>query len=570
MRSIQRLDAYVLAACCALLGCPALPDGPRYLGAGNETPQHGGTLTLWEENRVRTLDPHIAFDEVSGELIQMLFDTLYSYDSEMKLVPTLATALPEISEDGKIFHVRLREGVRFHHGRELRASDVVWTLERVLDPDLHSAGASYYTSIAGADEFRQGKADHVRGLRVVGPYEVAIELTKADQSFVHVLAMRFACPMAREMVEGPNADPARRPSGTGPFRLSSWEAGVRIVLTRNPTYHEAGLPYLDRIVFEEAVDKEPAFLRFRNSEVDVATRLSPVDTNYLLKGGWKPYTARSARADVYALGMNVEMPPFDNVHVRRAVAFAIDRERWAKARNYNMRPTGQMLPPVVEGYDAQLPNLQRFDLARAKEEMKLAGYPNGLPEPVTIWATATESMRRYLALAQADLEKIGITLSPKLVSFPVYLQETGKPKTAQMLGLGWIMDYPDPSNFLAVVSSRTKAPFNSSNRAFYSDPWLDAHLERALVERDHTKRIAMYREANDFVAREAPWAFFCNSQVLQAWQPYVHGFRPHPAYGLPVKRAWLDLPRKRVAEVRQRQAFAEQRVAALLPFGGTR
>jgi ABC-type transport system substrate-binding protein len=566
MRSIRRLDACLVTLCWLLFGCPALPDGPRYLGAGHDTPQHGGTLTFWEENRVRTLDPHIAFDEVSGVLMQMLFDTLYKYEPDMKLVPELAAAMPEISEDGKTFRIRLREGVRFHHGRELRASDVVWTLERVLSPKLRSAGASYYTSIAGASEFRRGEAAHVRGLQVLGPYEVAIELTKPDQSFVHVLAMRFACPMAREMVEGEGRDPARRPSGTGPFRLVSWEAGVRIVLARNPTYHRKGLPYLDQIVIEEDVKKEPAFLRFRNGEVDLASRIGPADTSYLLNGAWKPYTARSPRADVYGIGMNVEMAPFDNVHVRRAVAFAIDRERWAKARNYNMRPTGQLLPPAIEGYDPNLPNRQYFDLARAKREMQLAGYPNGLPEPVTIWGTASETMRRYLALAQSDLEKIGIRLNLKLVSFPVYLQETGKPKTAQMLGLGWVMDYPDPSNFLDVLSSRTKAPQNSSNRAFYSDPALDALLERARVERDHTKRIAMYREANDFVAREAPWAFFCNQQTLQAWQPHVRNFRPHPAYWLRVNDVWLDLPKKRVAQVHSREAVAK-RFAALVPFG---
>jgi ABC-type transport system substrate-binding protein len=523
---------------------------------------------MWEENRVRSLDPHIAFDEVSAVVMQMLFDALYRYESDMTLVPQLAAALPEISEDGKTFRIRLREGVRFHHGRELRASDVVWTLERVLSPQLRSAGASYYTSIAGANEYRRGQAAHVRGLRATGPYELEIELTKPDQSFVHVLAMRFACPLAREMIEREGIDPARQPFGTGPFRLRSWEPGVRIVMVRNPTYHRAGQPYLDRIVLEEAVDKQTAFLRFRNGELDIAGRVSPVDTNYLLSGRWKPFTARTARADVYALGMNVEMPPFDNVHVRRAVAFAIDRERWAKARNYNIRPTGQMLPPAIAGYDPNLPHVQKFDLARAKQEMKLAGYPNGLPEPVTIWGTASETMRLYLALAQADLEKIGISLNLKLVSFPVYLQETGKPKTAQMLGLGWVMDYPDPSNFLAVLSSRTKTTHNSSNRAFYADPALDELLERALVERDPQKRVAMYREANDFVAKEAPWAFFCNQQTLEAWQPYVRGYRPHPGYWLHVNEVWLDLPRKRIAQVMRRDALAGQHFAALAPFGG--
>jgi peptide/nickel transport system substrate-binding protein len=275
--------------------------------------------------------------------------------------------------------------------------------------------------------------------------------------------------------------------------------------------------------------------------------------------------ALSPRADVYAIGMNAEIPPFDNVHVRRAVAFAIDRERWVKARNYSLNPTGQMLPPSVAGYDAALPNLQRFDLARAKEEMRLAGYPDGIPEPVTMWGTESATMRAYAELLQADLKKIGISVRFKLVTFPVYLEKTATRKTAQILYLGWVMDYPDASNFLELLSSKATRDTESGNRVFYTNPWLDDQLARALVEPDPKKRVAMYREANDFVAREAPWAFFANSMAPQAWQPYVKGYRPHPAYWMPVRDVWLDLPRRRIAR-RTSDAGPLARAAALLPF----
>jgi len=249
--------------------------------------------------------------------------------------------------------------------------------------------------------------------------------------------------------------------------------------------------------------------------------------------------------------MNTEMPPFDNVHVRRAVAFAIDRERWSKARNYALHPTGQLLPPSVAGFDENLPNQQRFDLAKAKQEMQLAGFPNGLPAPVTLWGGDSATMRAYGELLQSDLGKIGIKLNFKFVNFPIYLEETGRRKRAQMMYGGWVMDFPDPSNFLGLMTSSTKSDTNSYNRAFYSDPWLDKQLDDALVERDPLKRVAMYREANDFVAREAPWAFFANQQVPQAWQPYVKGYRPHPAYWIPVNEVWLDLPKRRATPAAQ-------------------
>jgi peptide/nickel transport system substrate-binding protein len=197
--------------------------------------------------------------------------------------------------------------------------------------------------------------------------------------------------------------------------------------------------------------------------------------------------------------------------------------------------------------------------------MKLAGYANGLPDPVTLWSSDTPTGRVYGELAQADLAKIGIQLRLKPVSFPVYLEETGKPKTAQMVGGGWVMDFPDASNFLNLVSSTTKAPHDSSNRSFYSDPWLDDLLDRALVERDPQKRVEMYRQANDFVADQAPWAIYCSTQGSQAWQPYVKGYRPHPVYEMGIDEVWLDLPRRRVA---QRSTLRSKVFAALAPWEG--
>ena len=504
---------------------------------------------LWEEARVRMLDPHVAFDVVSGVILELVYESLYVYDHDMALVPQLAERLPDISQDGRTFTVPLRKGVRFHNGREVTAEDVVWSFERMLSAELYSPGVPYYLAIQGLAEYRAGKAEHVEGLSARDRYTVRIQLERADQSFVHTLAMRFAAPVPREEVARLGAQFKRRPVGTGPFRLVSWDPGVRIVLERNSRYYKKGRPYLDRIVFEEGLKRDTAFLRFRNGEVDIMPRMTPADRMQIEKPAFEPFMEAVARQDISGIFMNAELAPFDNVHIRRAVALAIDRERWARARNFDVRPTGQIIPPGIPGYDPKLPHRQRFDLKRAREEMKLAGAEGGLKEAVTLWIGDSPTGRVYGELAQADLKKIGIQLKLKPVSFPVYLEETGKPKTAQMTAGGWVMDFPDASNVLSLVSSSTLAERDSSNRSFYAHPKLDALLDAALVERDPERRTAMYHEANDFVADQAPWAFFANSQAAQAWQPYVKNYRPHPLYWLPVSEAWLDLPKKRVASV---------------------
>jgi oligopeptide transport system substrate-binding protein len=572
MRSTRRLEPTcigLLLLSCFLLGCPELPDGPRYQGADVPGPRRGGTLMLSEQQRVRSLDPHVAFDVVSGSVIEMIFDRLYDYDAEMHLRPRLAAALPATSGDGKSLRIHLRQGVRFQNGREVTAEDVVWSLERMLNPHTHSPGATFFRSIVGFDDYRAGKTDHLAGLRVWDRYELEVALSEADQTFVELLAMNFAAPIPREVVAAHGLDFGKHPVGTGPFRLISWDPGVRLVLERNRHY-QPGLPYLDRIVFEEAIAMETAFLRFRNAEVDVVTRVSPADRAVLRHSRkWAPYYDASPSIDIWGLVMNCELPPFDNVHVRRAVAFAIDRERWVKVRSGNLQPAGQMIPPQLMGHDPNLPHEQRFDLARAKQEMALAGLPQGLSKPVTLWIPESATARIYAELAQADLSKIGIPAEIKGTTFPIFLESQGTAKTVQVGIGGWTMDYPDPSTFLGLLHSRARAPQASINRAFYSNPELDSLLDRARVEPALEQRRALYERANDLVAHDAPWAFFGNNLAPQAWQPYVKNYRPHPVYWLPVNEVWLDLPRRRLDQLAQALAPFPQ-PPTLAGHGGVR
>lgn len=565
MRSTPRRDALLGALLsCMASACPALPDGPRFEGRGDATPRRGGTLMVWEESRVRMLDPHVAHDVTSGILLGLLFDSLYSYDQDMKLVPAIASAPPVVSEDGCTVTVPIRRGARFHNGRVLTARDVLWSFERMLHPDLQSPGAPYYREIVGLAAYQRRQTAHIAGLSAPDDQTFRIQLQRPDQSFAHTLALRFTAPMPREEVERKGADVRRRPVGQGPFRLVSWDGGVRLVLERHRHYWDRQRPYIDKVVFEEALKRDTAFMRFRNGEVDIVPRMSPADSMLTRSGRWKPYSALVPQADVWGIVMNTQLAPFDNVHLRRAVAFAIDRERWSRARNGMIRPTGQLLPPRIMGHDPALQHMQRLDLARARREMRLAGHPDGLREPVTLWTSDGSNSRTYIELLQADLAKIGVEVVPKQVSFPVYLEETGKPKTAQIMSAGWNMDYPDPSNLFSLVSAAAISEHDSMNRSFFSEPGLDKLLDAALVERDPVRRGAMYREANERVSEAAPWAFFGNSQISQAWQPYVKGYRPHPTYWMPLRDVWLDLPRRRIAGLLQTDR--QRRLAGMLPL----
>ncbi len=566
MRLILRASLHVCMV-ALLSGCPAPPNGPRFLGAGHSAPQYGGTFVFHHESAVRGLDPHMAFDELSFIAIKLLFDGLLEYDHEAHLIPQLAEALPEVSSDGKVFTFRLRKGVFFHNGQPVTTEDIRGSMHHMLSPNVGSPGFTFYAQLDGIDDYRSGKADTIRGIRVLDDYTIEFHLKAPDQTFLNAMAMTFAYPIPREFYKNHSQSIAFKPVGTGPFTLESWEQGVRLVFKKNSRYWDPKKPYVNRIVFLENLTRDAAIMRFRTGEIDHAHRFSPADYLYFIQSkAWKPYQIQDAEINIWGVTMNCGMPPFTNVHVRRAVSFALDREGWSRARNNRLRATGQPVPPGLLGYDPQLKGRQVYNLARAKEEMKLAGYPHGIAQEIDLWIGPGSTGRFYGELTQQDLAKIGIKIRLKPVSFPVYIEESGKPGRVPLMISGWSQDFPDPSDFLDILfHSRAIHEHDSENRSFYSNPKFDMLLDRARIEQDVQKRHQLYVKAQEIIVYDAPWAFMWNDLRFEAWQPYVKGYRPHPVWSQYVRDVWLDLPKQRIAQTSTR-LLNDLRWAVRLPM----
>ncbi len=533
-------------------GCPEAPQGPRYRGAGHETRQNGGTVIIAHESTVDTLDVHVGWNELATMAVRLCMDGLLDYDQEARLVPSLAAEMPQVSEDGKTFRFRLREGVRFHttealpRGRELVAEDVAWSIRRLLHPDTGSPGFSFFTKIVGGQAFHDGQRDDVPGIRVTGTHSLEFELTEPDQTFLNALALPFSYPQAREHFEHWGEDAGKHCTGTGPYQLAGWERGVQLEYRRFDGYWNAR-PGPDRLIYMESLDRRVASLRFRNGEIAAIHRQNTAD--YVFYGEaelWDPYREKNPMSNMWGLVMNTELEPFDDVHVRRAVAFAIDREGWARARGDRLRPLGQLIPETLPGHIENLEGAHTFDLAKARQEMRLAGHPDGLDEEITLVLGDGDVARIYGELVQSDLSRIGIRVSLRMLSFAAYLQETGTRNRAQMVLAGWNMDFPDPANFYEpLLHSNAISDTRSQNRAFYSNPALDAILDEARAETDRTRRADLYHQAARVVVDDAPWAFVFSDVKMELWQPYVRGYDPHPVWSQDYRNLWLDLPRER-------------------------
>jgi len=534
-------------------GCPEAPQGPRYRGAGAETRHGGGTVVIQHESTVDTLDPHKGWNELATMGVRFCMDGLLDYDHDAQLVPMLAAEMPEVSEDGKTFRFRLREGVRFHAtealpgGRELVADDIRWSLKRLLDRDTGSAGYSFYTKIVGAEAFHAGEREDIPGIRVIDDHTIEFELTDPDQTFLNALAMPFAYPQAHEHYEHHGEDAGKHCTGTGPYVLETWERGVQLEYRRFDDYWDAK-PSPERLIYMENIGRRVASLRFRNGEIAAIHRQNTADYVFYKESElWTPYSVEKPMSNMWGLTMNTELEPFTNVHIRRAVAFAIDREGWSRARGGRLRPLGQLIPETLPGHVENLDGAHHLDLDKAREEMRLAGHPDGLDEEVTLLLGDGDVARIYGELIQSDLGQIGIDIKLRQLSFAAYLQESGTRNRAQMVLSGWNMDFPDPANFYEpLLHTNAIADENSQNRAFYSNPELDALLDEARAETDRTRRMALYERAAEIVVADAPWAFVFSDVKLESWQPYVRGYDPHPVWSQNYRDIWLDLPRERI------------------------
>ena len=510
-------------------------------------PRRGGTLRLAWFQDIRTLDPAAPSDGYAVQAEHLLFAGLVDFDDRGRIVPELADHW-DVADGGRTYRFALRAGVRMHDGEELTADDVKRSAERALHPTTPNPNASYFKNIDGYEAYVAKKADHLRGVAVEGRYVVSFRLEEPDATFLPVLAMHTLRPVCR--TAGDRYRDTWLPCGAGPFKLlaGGWQRGLSLRLVRHDEYFRGGLPHLDAVEWTCNMQVAAQRFRFEDGKLDILRDMTQADqARFAADPRWN--TLGSAEADRTVLGesMNTRMPPFDHVEIRRAVAAAIDRDHYRAIKPGYMTALTQLLPPGIPGYDPDVHG-QRYDYAAALDHMRKAGYPydpatgkGGWPTPV-VYPLYDQGLLVYTAqLLQQDLAKIGLRIELRLLSWPAFLAMQQRPGGAAMSQANWEMDYPDPSSvFDPLFTTESIGPESSYNTAFYSNPRFDDLVARARREADPAQRRALYREANEILCDEAPWAFAFAYHFYDVRQPYVRGFKPHPVWSMDVSRVWLD------------------------------
>ena len=472
--------------------------------------QQGGNMTVTYKDDISTLDPAIGYDWQNWSIIKSMFDGLMDYEpGTTTLRPQLATSY-EVSKDGTTYTFKLREGVRFHNGREMQAEDVKYSLERTLNPETRSPGQGFFLGIRGAQAFIDGQADEVTGIKVVDPATVQITLDEPNASFLHLMAINFSYVVPREEVERYGEDFGRNPVGTGAFKMREWQLGQQLVLERNPDYFLENLPYLDEITFEIGVEPTVALLRLQRGEVDILGDGIPPAQFVSISGNPanEELIASGPQLHTGYVTLNTNVAPFDNVKVRQALNMAVNKERIVQVINGRATPANQPLPPLMPGYAEDYKGYS-YDPEGAKALLTEAGFPDGFS--TQLYANNTDPNPRIAQAIQQDLAAIGIDAELRTLAQSAVIAAGGEPEGAPMVwsgGMAWIADYPDPSNFYWPILGCAGAVQGGWNWAWYCNEKLEAQAAEAdaMVQPDQEEaRTELWRNIYLSIMEDAPW-----------------------------------------------------------------
>lgn len=516
----------VLGAACALCAC----DAERSLHRRRDP----GTLVVARPADVQLLDPARALDTESIEIGSLLFEGLVRWaPGTTNIEPGLARGW-ETSPDGKIWTFHLRPDVVFHDGSKLDAAAVVFSFERLLDPQhpdyLVGKDADYWRSLVSA----------ITRVSAIDPRTVEIRLARPYAPLLSYLAL-FPIVSPAAVTQWGDAFKTH-PTGAGPFELEEWLPGDTLVLRRFARYWGAR-PVMDRIVFRVVVDPRQRLVELESGAVDLAMAILPDEQSFVTLHP-ELELHQIPNNDVTYLAFNMERPPFDRLDVRRAVAHALNKEPIVKLAFQGRAVAAESpLPDALWGQWAPPAPRYPYDPARARALLDEAIAARGFAPEVTYTLYAVSTPRTYMTspervarFIQAALANVGIKVEIRLQ--PYQQHHASLQAGEHDLALhGWLGDTGDPDNFLYVLfHSQNAVRGAAQNIAFFRDPEVDRLLSQAQVVTEQRSRAALYRQVQERIAEQVPWVPIAHSEyVVAARKELAHVVLSplgHPVYSM--------------------------------------
>jgi peptide/nickel transport system substrate-binding protein len=512
-----------------------------------ETPKKGGTLVFGRGGDSVGLDPAYETDGNSFMICDNVFEALVAYaDESTALEPGLAESW-EISDDGKTYTFHLRKGVKFHDGTDFDANAVVFSIGRMMKtPNVKFVGEGFQIPAQERPPeywVSMEMDDTVESIEAVDPHTVVFKLKRLEAPFLANMGMDFADIISPTAFLKNPQEFLRNPVGTGPFKFVNWVKDDRIILERFDGYWDkTGGPYLDKLVFRAIPENSVRFLELKTGNINICQFPNPADIP-LAKSDPNLVLAIQPGMNIGYLSFNHTKPLWQNIHLRRAVAHAIDR---AAIVDNIYQGLGQVaknpIPPTMWGYNEAVPGFA-YDPELAKQELEKAGYPEGqgLPE-ITLWSMPVprpynpEGLKVGVAMI-SDLAKVGIQARIVSYDWGTYLKrQREQPEDMDLFQLGWTGDNGDPDNFLAVL-------FDGLASSSVRTQWKNEEYHQLMLAGkqtiDQDKRVEIYQKAQQLIYDEVAVISIAHSTVIWPHTQNVMNFKLHPTASVRMKNVWL-------------------------------
>jgi ABC-type transport system substrate-binding protein len=528
-------------------------------GAAASTKPQGGRLHGLMESDINTWDG-TDYYAYAWMVNFITCNTLVGYPTttdavkNLELRPEIASAMPEISEDGLTYTFPIRKGVKFSDGREVTPDDVKNTFLRMMDPKaaFQVFGTVYYDAIKGVPEYKDGKADDISGIVVDGD-NVTFTLSQKNGGFMNALALQFACIVPSD---APHQKTNLPPPMTGPYMVTEHTQGKSLKIDRNPIWQDnvaAGLPVdpdtfnVDGFDITIGVPPDAQVLQIKNGQADfsfdqsccVGAVANELANDPETKDRF--FSVPSLRIS-YAT-FNVNTPPFDKPEVRQAVNFAVDREALVKILGGDIQasPTSGILADtmVPEGVDNN-PYPATPDMDKAKALLEQAGVKTPVDAGTLYYPEAGVNADLAQQLV-SDMKNVGINMNIKGLNTDNYYQFIQNPKNKDNIAIaGWEADYPDGITFFEPLLVSGAAD-GGSNYGDFKDPAFDAEVTKINEMPPGDERRAAYGKLSfDTSANQAPWITFYTRNNLNFVSPKYGGYYYGAQKTIGLGLAWVN------------------------------
>jgi len=518
-RALYTTFSLLLICSLLLVGCQqgvSVPPSPT------PAPPEGEVLSLYGIDPL-TLDPAVSGEMTSHEYIMQLFSGLVRLDDNLEPAPDIAERW-EVSDDGRTYTFYLRQDVRFHDGRQVKAEDFKYSWERACYPETGSHTAETYLSdIVGVKEVLAGESREISGVRVIDDYTLQLTIDAPKSYFLSKLTYPTSFVVDRANVEQ-GGEWWRNPNGTGPFKLKEWKKNELLVLERNELYY-GEMAKVGLVTFK-LWGGIPVNM-YETGEIGVAT----VYTDYIDKvtdkaGPFYQELSIVPELSFFYIGFNHTEPPFDDVNIRRAFCHAIDKDKLVSlVFKDTMKRADGILPPGMPGFNKDLTEPD-YDVNKAKELIATSKYGDvsNLP-PITITTMGWGGLisQELEAIIHEWRQNLGVEVKVRQLEPERFLYHLRQEKD-NMFYMGWVADYPHPQDFLDILF-HTGA---ENNYGEYSNPDVDALLDMGAVEQDTSLSLALYQQAEQILVEDAACLPLWFGQNYVLIKPYIKGYTVNP------------------------------------------